>query len=397
MAPVRCRAPAAGQGPRRPRAGRAGARRRGAPSRTSSRPRRGAAYSRVDLVERRGEFAVRGGIVDVFPPTEEHPLRRGVLGRRRRGDPLRSRSPTSARWRPSTAAVGAAVPRAAAHRRRYADAQPSSAEPHPQLAEHHRQDRRTASRSRAWSRWPRSSSTSMETAASTCCRRTHVLVARPRAGPHPRPRPGRDERGVPRAGWAAAAGGTPPRSTSARCWAPPRSRTIAELRQQARELGVRWLDLTPFAGDGEDDTLDLGITVSPTFRGSTEDAVAELRRLVADDWAVLVATEGHGLAKRVVEVLAEHDVAARLDPEDADAEPGVVTVTTAPSATGSWSRRAGSPSSPRRPHRGGRRVGHVDQGHAADAVRAATRSTRSSCGRRLRRPRAARRRAASSR
>ena len=35
----------------------------------------GAAYSRTDLVERRGEFAVRGGILDVFPPTEEHPLR----------------------------------------------------------------------------------------------------------------------------------------------------------------------------------------------------------------------------------------------------------------------------------------------------------------------------------
>ena len=34
-----------------------------------------AAYARVDLVEKRGEFAVRGGIVDVFPPTEEHPLR----------------------------------------------------------------------------------------------------------------------------------------------------------------------------------------------------------------------------------------------------------------------------------------------------------------------------------
>src|SRR3954447_8273705 len=35
----------------------------------------GIAYSRVDMVERRGEFAVRGGILDVFPPTEEHPLR----------------------------------------------------------------------------------------------------------------------------------------------------------------------------------------------------------------------------------------------------------------------------------------------------------------------------------
>ncbi|MBD0293496.1 MAG: transcription-repair coupling factor, partial [Jiangellaceae bacterium] len=39
-----------------------------------------AAYTRVDLVERRGEFAVRGGIVDVFPPTEEHPLRLDFWG-----------------------------------------------------------------------------------------------------------------------------------------------------------------------------------------------------------------------------------------------------------------------------------------------------------------------------
>src|SRR3954449_8163406 len=35
----------------------------------------GVAQPRVDMVERRGEFAVRGGILDVFPPTEEHPLR----------------------------------------------------------------------------------------------------------------------------------------------------------------------------------------------------------------------------------------------------------------------------------------------------------------------------------
>jgi len=40
----------------------------------------GAAYHRVDLVERRGEFAVRGGIIDVFPPTEEHPLRVDFFG-----------------------------------------------------------------------------------------------------------------------------------------------------------------------------------------------------------------------------------------------------------------------------------------------------------------------------
>ncbi|HEU0191690.1 MAG TPA: transcription-repair coupling factor [Mycobacterium sp.] len=33
------------------------------------------AYTRVDLVGRRGEFAVRGGILDVFPATAEHPVR----------------------------------------------------------------------------------------------------------------------------------------------------------------------------------------------------------------------------------------------------------------------------------------------------------------------------------
>ncbi|WP_299558434.1 transcription-repair coupling factor [uncultured Mycolicibacterium sp.] len=35
----------------------------------------GLAYTRVDMVARRGEFAVRGGILDVFPPTAEHPVR----------------------------------------------------------------------------------------------------------------------------------------------------------------------------------------------------------------------------------------------------------------------------------------------------------------------------------
>jgi transcription-repair coupling factor (superfamily II helicase) len=35
----------------------------------------GAGYARVELVEKRGDFAVRGGILDIFPPTEEHPLR----------------------------------------------------------------------------------------------------------------------------------------------------------------------------------------------------------------------------------------------------------------------------------------------------------------------------------
>lgn len=38
------------------------------------------AYVRTDLVERRGEFAVRGGILDIFPPDQNHPIRIDFFG-----------------------------------------------------------------------------------------------------------------------------------------------------------------------------------------------------------------------------------------------------------------------------------------------------------------------------
>ena len=37
-------------------------------------------YTRVDMVEQRGQFSVRGGILDVFPPQEAHPLRIELWG-----------------------------------------------------------------------------------------------------------------------------------------------------------------------------------------------------------------------------------------------------------------------------------------------------------------------------
>jgi transcription-repair coupling factor (superfamily II helicase) len=39
-----------------------------------------AGYERVPMVERRGQFAVRGGILDVFVPTDEHPTRLEFFG-----------------------------------------------------------------------------------------------------------------------------------------------------------------------------------------------------------------------------------------------------------------------------------------------------------------------------
>jgi transcription-repair coupling factor (superfamily II helicase) len=37
-------------------------------------------YQRTDLVEKRGQFAVRGGIVDLFPPDQDHPIRIDFFG-----------------------------------------------------------------------------------------------------------------------------------------------------------------------------------------------------------------------------------------------------------------------------------------------------------------------------
>ena len=94
-----------------------------------------AAYARVELVEKRGEFAVRGGILDVFPPTEEHPLRVEFWGddveEIRYFKVADQRSLGDRRARP----VGAALPRAAAHRGRTHDARAALAEAHPELGE----------------------------------------------------------------------------------------------------------------------------------------------------------------------------------------------------------------------------------------------------------------------
>ena len=38
------------------------------------------AYTRVDMVEKRGEIAIRGGILDIFPPTDNHPVRVEFFG-----------------------------------------------------------------------------------------------------------------------------------------------------------------------------------------------------------------------------------------------------------------------------------------------------------------------------
>ena len=75
------------------------------------------AYTRVDMVGKRGEFAVRGGILDIFPPTAEHPVRVEFWGDE--VTEMRMFSVADQRSMPEIdveSVVARAVPRAAAHR-----------------------------------------------------------------------------------------------------------------------------------------------------------------------------------------------------------------------------------------------------------------------------------------
>ena len=125
------------------------------------------AYVRVDLVTRRGEFAVRGGILDVFAPDAEHPVRaeffgdeleqlRALLG----GRPALAAGEVDARR-------AGAEPRAAAHRCRAA-ARPRDASRVPDAWRRCSRRSPRASRSRAWSRWRPRCSTSSCRSPTTC-------------------------------------------------------------------------------------------------------------------------------------------------------------------------------------------------------------------------------------
>ena len=285
----------------------------------------GAAYARVDLVERRGEFAVRGGILDVFPPTEEHPLRLEFWGDTveeirwfKVADQRSLEVAPHGLWAPPCREL-LLTPSVRERAAALADQLPGVADILDKLA--------NGIAVEGMESLAPALVDGMETLLEVLPTDS-VLVAcdpeRVRTRAHDLVATSEE---FLQAGWVNAASGNVVPIDLETVLGTASFRSMTDLREQARELGVRWLDLTPFAGDEDDDTLDLGLSVSPTFRGSTEDAVAELKRLVADDWSVVVATEGPGLAKRVTEVLGEHEVGTRLA-DDAEPEPGIVTVTT---------------------------------------------------------------------
>jgi transcription-repair coupling factor (superfamily II helicase) len=287
-----------------------------------------AAYTRVDLVEKRGEFAVRGGLVDVFPPTEQHPVRVELWGDE--VEEIRSFSVADQRTIEKTERLWAPPCRELLLtddvRRRAA----ALGEAHPQLAE--MTDKLAAGIAvEGMESLAPVLVDELELLVDAMPDGTHVLVVDPervRSRAHDLVATSEEFLG---ASWAAAAGGgTAPIDLGAASY-----HALDDVTAHARELGLPWWTVSPFGLDEEllEDGDRAGHTVAAVpvegYRGDVERAVADVRGWLADGRHVVMVHLAHGPAQRMVEVLAEHDLAARLvEPDALTLETGLVTVTT---------------------------------------------------------------------
>ncbi len=284
------------------------------------------AYSRVDMVSRRGEFAVRGGILDVFPAISEHPFRVEFFGDEI--DQIRAFSVADQRSLPgdvgsvdlppsrellltddvrdrARALIGG-FPAIAGMLEKMAEGipvegmeslLPAVAGPLSSLAEY----------------LPAGAATAVVDPERSSARAITL---------------GDTNREFLDAAWSAAtSGASAPIDLGAGDFL-----TIAQLREVVRDRGGVWWRLSPFgAGLGEDEAeaANLDATVIPSFHGNVDGAISFVAERISEGWRVVVIATGSGLVDRARDVLADRGIAARILPELNDApEPGVATLLT---------------------------------------------------------------------
>ncbi|MFD8854115.1 transcription-repair coupling factor [Streptomyces sp. NPDC059604] len=282
-----------------------------------------AAYARVELVEKRGEFAVRGGILDVFPPTEEHPLRVEFWGDDveeiryfKIADQRSLEIAEHGLWAPPCRELlltDEVRERAA-----------GLAEAHPELGELLNKIAEGIAVEGMESLAPVLVD-DMELLLDVLPKGSMALVCDPERVRTRAADLVATSQEFLQASWAATAGGgqAPIDVGAASLWG------IADVRDRARELGMMWWSVSPFAADAadeEDDTLTFGMHAPEAYRGDTARAFADTKGWIADGWRTVYVTEGQGLASRTVEVLGGEGIAARLDPDLAEVSPSVVHV-----------------------------------------------------------------------
>ncbi|WP_147942601.1 transcription-repair coupling factor [Microbispora sp. CSR-4] len=275
-------------------------------------------YHRVDMVEKRGEVAVRGGLLDVFPPTEEHPLRLEFWG-----DTIEE-----IRWFKVADQRSLEVAQdglfAAPCRellltddvrrraRELGEEHPALKDVLDQLAEGVPVEGMEA--------FAPVLAGEMDLLLDHLPIRSAVFVCDPERIRGRAVELVHTSQEFMEASWiAAAAGGEAPIDLEAAAF-----RTLEEVRDHAGELGQPWWSIAPFGEGVELDAQDV-----EAYRGDTQRALADIKGWMGAGKAVVLLSEGHGPAERMVELLKGVDVAARLVPSlDGPPPKDVVQVTT---------------------------------------------------------------------
>ncbi|MDR7086101.1 transcription-repair coupling factor (superfamily II helicase) [Aeromicrobium panaciterrae] len=278
-----------------------------------------AAYSRVDLVERRGEFAVRGGIIDVFPPTEDHPLRIEFFGdevdeiRRFAVADQRTLEEVTHVWAPPCRELlltGEVRVRAS----ELAERHPRMAEIFTKLAEGHAVE--------GMESLTPVLTDEMELLVDLLPEKSAILLCDPeRIRARAADLVATSEEFL-QASWAAAAsGGEAPIDLGSAAF-----RTLDDVRLETLGLGHTWFTISPFGLDVDEKSRSVDMEAAAAYRGDTTAALTDIRTWVAAGMKVVFVAPAHGQAQRAVEWLAENDVPASLDDEVTAPSPGVVQI-----------------------------------------------------------------------
>ncbi|VEG29679.1 transcription-repair coupling factor [Actinomyces howellii] len=262
----------------------------------------GAAYTRVDMVESRGQYAVRGGILDVFPPTEPRPVRVDFFGDdiesvssfavadQRTIDELEAVTATACReillspaLRERARALIGSIPGAADMLEKIAEGIPVE-----------------GMESLAPVLVP-----SLVPLLDLVGDRLLVVLEPERVRRRAEDLVATTAEFLAAAWTSAASGGTVPVDLSAAAFAH-----LAEARALALSTGRGWWSLTSLAASPE--VVELALTDPPTYRGQMEQAVTDLGRMAREGWSVVVATDGPGPGRRMAQLLADGGVPARI-------------------------------------------------------------------------------------
>ncbi|MER6664845.1 MULTISPECIES: transcription-repair coupling factor [Amycolatopsis] len=283
------------------------------------------AYTRVDMVEKRGEFAVRGGILDLFGPTAQHPVRVEFWGDE--VSEIRAFAVSDQRSLPGEIQHVSAPPC-----RELLLTEPVRAKAAELATTYEADAQLTEMLTKLSGGIPVEG---MEALIPVLCegeldlltdampQGTHVLLADPekiRARAADLVRTGQE---FLEASWTtAAAGGQAPIDLGASAY-----RDLAEIAKHAQETKRPWWTLTQLASD-DPDVYRVSIEAAPNYRGEVERATTDLRAHTAAGGTAVLVVAGHGTAARAVEQLSAGDVPASLaEGITGPLTAGVVTVT----------------------------------------------------------------------